>query len=226
VSGRRTYHWDGTEYPSVTSILGAVVAKPGLISWAAKVSAEAAVDAYIAGALSTAAIAEGKRAPTAGRDAGGARGSDVHRVLHHLGLGIDLPSVGAAAEPYVASLCAWWETAKPEPVAAEATVVSKSHGYAGTLDAIWAMSDGRALIVDCKTSNYRGREEALQLAAYRYADVIAMPDGTELAMPAVDGAAILAVSPDGCELVDVAADDEAWAAFRAAVILATWMWSV
>ena len=54
---------------------------------------------------------------------------------------------------------------------------------------------------------------------------VAMPDGSEVALPDCDGAAILAVSPDGCELIDVDADEEAWVAFRAAVILATWLWA-
>ena len=225
MSGRRTYNWDGRDYPSVTSILGTVVAKPGLISWAAKVSAAAAVDEYDASGNVARSLAKGAAAPNAGRDAGGARGTDVHRVLHHLGLGMPLPSVSPPAKPYVASLCDWWDEAKPEAALAEATVVSKAHGYAGTLDAIWRMPDGRTLLADAKTSAYRSAEEGMQLAAYRYADVVAMPDGSEVALPDCDGAAILAVSPDGCELIDVDADEEAWIAFRAAVILATWLWA-
>jgi len=220
---RRTYSWDGTEYPSVTSILGTCVAKPGLIGWAAKVSAQATADALAGGAMADVAVAAGKAAPTAGRDAGGARGTDVHRTLHHLALDLSLPTVGEAAKPYVTALIDWWADERPQPIAAEAIVVSRSKGYAGTLDAIWEV-DGRRVIVDAKTSTFRGPEEALQLAAYRYADVIALPDGSEEPMPTVDAACVLAVTPDSCRLIDVDADEDAWLAFRGGLCLARWMW--
>ena len=221
---RRTYNWAGGTYPSVTSVLGAAVAKPGLLPWAARVSAQATADALAGGALPEVAVTAGCKAPNAGRDAGGARGTDVHRTLHHLALGLPLPTVGAAAEPYVASLLVWWGDHEPEPILAEATVLNRTHGYAGTMDAIWAVG-GRTLVVDAKTSAYRGPEEALQLAAYRYAEVICLPDGTEETMPEVDGCAVLAIAADGCELIDVAGTWEAFAAYRAALILATWMWA-
>jgi len=221
---RRTYNWAGANYPSVTSVLGAAVAKPALIPWAAKVSAQATADAMMCGALMDVAIHAGCKAPNAGRDAGGARGTDVHRTLHHLALGLPLPTVGPAAQPYVEALLVWWGDNEPEPILAEATVLNRTCGYAGTMDAIWAVH-GRIICVDAKTSAYRGPEEALQLAAYRHAEVVCLPDGSEEPMPDVDACAVLAIAPDGCELVDVDAGAEAWASFRAALILATWLWS-
>ena len=221
---RRTYHWAGADFPSVTSVLGTAIAKPGLIPWAARVAAEAAAEAMAGGAVYDVAVAAGCRAPNAGRDAGGARGTDVHRVLHHLALSLPLPTTGAAAEPYVESLMEWWGDHEPEPLVAEATVLSRTHRYAGTLDAIWSLG-GRTVLVDAKTGSGRYPEESLQLAAYRNAEVICLPDGTEEPMPQVDACCILAIAPDGCELVDVEAGDEEWAAFRAALILAQWTWA-
>lgn len=220
---RRTYSWGDSSYPSVTSVLGTAIAKPGLIPWAARVSAQATADALAGGALVEVAVAAGCKAPNAGRDAGGARGTDVHRTMHHLALGLPLPTVGEAAGPYVEALLVWWGDHEPEPLLAEATVLNRAHGYAGTLDAIWRV-DGRALLIDAKTSAFRGPEEGLQLAAYRYAEVVCLPDGTEEPMPKVDACAVLAIAPDGCELVEVEAGAEAWAAYRAALILASWLW--
>lgn len=220
---RRTYHWQNEDHPSVTSVLGTAVAKPGLIPWAARVSAQATADALAGGALPEVAVTAGCKAPNAGRDAGGVRGTDCHRTLHHLALGLPLPTVGAAAKPYVESLLVWWGDNEPEPIVAEATVLNRTYGYAGTMDAIWHVG-GRILAIDAKTAAGRYPEEALQLAAYRYAEVICLPDGTEEPMPTVDACAVLAIAPDKCELVDVDAGDEAWAAYRAALILATWMW--
>ena len=224
MSARRTYRWDGRDLPSVTSILATVVAKPGLISWAAKVSAEAATAAMRGGATPDIAVAAGKSAPTAGRDAGGARGTDVHRVAHHLALDLPAPSVSPAAEPYVASLRDWWAQHQPVPIMAEAMVVSQQHRYAGTLDAIWDLAGRRTVLVDLKTSAFLGPEVGLQLAAYRYADIIALPDGTAVPMPDVHAACVLHVGPDKATLIDVDAGADAWAAFRAASILARYLW--
>ena len=223
MNARRTYRWDGREFPSVTSILGTVVAKPGLILWAAKVSAEAATAAMRGGATPDIAVAVGKSAPTAGRDAGGARDTDVHRVAHHLALDLPAPSVSPAAEPYVAALMDWWTQHQPVPIMADAMVVSHGHHYAGTLDAIWEHS-GRTILVDLKTSAFLCPEVGLQLAAYRRADIIALPDGTAVPMPDVHAACVLQVGPDKATLIDVDAGDDAWAAFRAASILARYLW--
>jgi hypothetical protein len=51
-------------------------------------------------------------------------------------------------------------------------------------------------------------EVALQLAMYRHAEFIGLPDGSEAQMPQVDGACALHLRDDGYDLIDVQADEE------------------
>jgi predicted RecB family nuclease len=85
-------------------------------------------------------------------------------------------SEGQAAESeltYEELLCVksfldWRNTVKLEVIAAETTVFSEIHGYAGTVDLICRI-DGQPYIVDFKTSKYVWKEYELQISAYRAA---------------------------------------------------------
>jgi hypothetical protein len=98
-----------------------------------------------------------------------------------------------------------------DPVHVEFSVASYRYGYAGTGDLIAKLTFpgiGRILaLCDVKT-NRSGifGETALQLAAYRYADVL-IKDG-EQPMPEVDACFAIHVGPDFCRLVPVTADLE------------------
>jgi hypothetical protein len=96
--------------------------------------------------------------------------------------------------------------------ATEASVYNRTERYAGTLDAI-ATIQGRKLVLDAKTGKAVYPEVALQLAAYRYAEFMGLPDGSEETMREVDGAAALHLADDGYELIDVQADESVFRSF-------------
>jgi hypothetical protein len=97
---------------------------------------------------------------------------------------------------------------------AEASVFNRAQRYAGTLDALGSI-DGRRLLFDWKSGKSVYPEVALQLAAYRHAEFIGMPDGSEFPMPAVDGAVVLHLPPDGnAVLQEVDCGDEVFTMFQ------------
>lgn len=114
----------------------------------------------------------------------------------------------------------------------EGTILNRRHWYAGTIDLIVRIRASASpaaaelvarvtgwpageiiVIVDLKT---REREEAafypdmgLQLAGYLHGEVILYPDGSEDPMPALHGAVVLQVRPDGYAIraADIRPDD-------------------
>lgn len=169
-------------------------------------------------------------------------GTRVHHVVKHWVLtGYWLP-VDADIEAYVASFRAFvaeygltpedWELA-------EARVINRTYGYAGTLDgALWIRRerskaafdlldrltpDGaerlqKALIlVDYKTREKEDRaiftDMPLQLGGYRYAEALVLADGRELPMLKVDATAIVQIRPDKTSVELVLAEEPEFAAF-------------
>jgi hypothetical protein len=112
---------------------------------------------------------------------------------------------------------------EPEYLATEASVYSRKWHYAGTLDAIVKI-DNRTLLLDAKTGKGVYPEVALQLAAYRYADFIGAPDGSEEPMYPVDGCAVLHLPAEGptYQLVDVRADEQIFKSFLYALEVFMW----
>lgn len=107
-------------------------------------------------------------------------------------------------------------------VAVEATAWSNAHGYAGTFDALCVI-DGLLTLVDLKTSKDVYADYALQLAAYRFADSILFPDGTEIPMPEIQRCQIWHAPKEGSwKIVDIRADYDEFQAFLSA--LAIWKW--
>lgn len=122
---------------------------------------------------------------------------------------------------------------------AEARVVNRTYGYAGTLDgALWFHRDRskaafdlldrltpdgaervqKALIlVDYKSREKEDRavfnDNPLQLAPYRCAEVLVLADGTELPMLQVDAAAIIQVRPDKTTVELILAEEPEFATF-------------
>lgn len=133
---------------------------------------------------------------------------------------------------------------------AEATVINRQYGYAGTLDAIVtiradrtelaAQFVGRVLgipasqtagkaartLVDTKSREKEEAklypEHALQQAGYRNGEVVRLRDGREIPLPRTDGAAILQVRPDGYLFQPVVTDDSTFGAFLSVLAFAKW----
>jgi hypothetical protein len=128
----------------------------------------------------------------------------------------------------------------PELVRAEDVAWSYEHGYAGSFDAIlriWVTvgKGGKLVItpdrsgtpilvmVDYKTSKATYSDVALQLAAYRYADVVIDPEGNEEPMPAIDSAAVLHITDDQWAFKGVRADRNVFARFLNLKETFTWV---
>lgn len=179
---------------SVTTLIG-VLDKPALVPWAAIKTAEAAVDQ---------ADAWQSRLEHEGRDAAidflkqarfrGKRGersatelgTAVHKACEHAAIyGRFRPEDTSDQElvPFLRQFRQFLRDFQPEYIAAECTVFSPTYGYAGTADAFLEI-DGTKFIADIKTSresnDARGNpkgpypEVALQLAAYRHAELAAV----------------------------------------------------
>ena len=225
---------DDAKFHSVTTLIGALD-KPALIYWSAEQTALAAVRS--AGSLERRIEEEGEenvvkwlrdarfRQPK-GRRTAAELGTAVHAACEEYGLTGVKPEVDAEVQPFLDRFDEWAARFQPEYVAVEATVYSPSRGYAGTCDGFFRLQ-GVPLILDYKSTvkdvDSQGRatkpypEVALQLAAYRHAELLApfrirryerhrrrfyLLNETERAMavpvPEVDGGVVIHLTPNRC----------------------------
>jgi hypothetical protein len=209
----------GEKVPSVTTILGAAMAKPGLINWAAKVAAEATADAILEGFCSRdVAVAEGTKAPNSYRDNAAALGTKAHALVeaHYAGEdieteGLDIDIIMDCYQRAVKAIEQNWKVEQSEWAG-----VSRL-GYGGTLDLLVIDDESqKRLLVDLKTGSYHP-EAIAQLAAYRNLWQEHNPDKL------VEGAAILHVPIKGGEATIVGISSEAldagWTMFQAAQVI-------
>ena len=204
--GKPTHYYqdaNGQKIPGVTTILNEGLPKPALINWAANATAEAAVNRWdeLAGMGPADRLKILKAARYEDRDAAAKRGTEVHALAEQLMVGREVAvpdELRGHVEAYVRFLDEW----NPVPVLTEATVVNYSIGYAGTLDMVFDCHAGRVL-ADIKTtrSGIYG-ETALQLAAYRYAEVYLTGD-IEADMVDVDETWAIWVRADGYSVIPV-----------------------
>ena len=197
--------------PGVTSILSDGLPKPALITWAANATAEYAVDNWLelSGKSTSARLKELQGARYAVKDAAANKGTAVHALAEKLVAGeeVEVPDeLVGHAESYARFL----DDFRVEPVHVEFSVASYRWGYAGTGDLIayvTYMGVRRLLLMDVKT-NRSGifGEVGLQLAAYRYADVLINGD-EEQPMPEVEGCAGIHVRGDGYDLIPIIAEE-------------------
>ena len=214
-SGDRTYAWPPQppyefEVASVTYSIGNGYPKPFLIPWAAKITAECAVDnhAIVAAMLEKddqrGAIdyLKGARNRSAGAKAD--RGTIVHAALesHLTGEKLDPKVLGAQLEEarvprslwkgahgMVEGVLLFLDEWKPEIFHSEQTVFSRAHEYGGTADVL-----GRAgiekkptkarenVVIDVKTGKSIYDDTAMQLCAYARGDFVGLNDGSEVAL--------------------------------------------
>jgi ATP-dependent exoDNAse (exonuclease V) beta subunit len=146
---------------------------------------------------------------------------------------------------------AWLQRFQPEYTAAEMPVFSERFGYAGSLDAILTL-DGVQLITDYKTRREpltaKGEaqtpyaETALQLSAYRHADLggvfrarryenpqkrryyLLSPTEKDLSvkMPPVNGGLCIILTPQSCEAYPIRCDQEVFEFFL--YTFEAWRW--
>lgn len=231
---------------SVTTLIKNGLPSPALTAWGMKAVAEyaAANHRTLASMLEGVRIRRGpdgmalisdpdavqaaidwlKGSPYRERDRKADIGTAVHAAAEAFVLGKPWPDVDDEVAPYLEHFRRFVADFAPVYELAEASVYNRTAKYAGTLDAIAVIPGrGRALIDYKTTGSGVYPEAALQLAAYRYAEFVGLPDGTEAPMPAVDGCAVLWLRPDGYDLIPVQADEQVFTHFRYVVECARWM---
>ncbi|MBB5934583.1 hypothetical protein [Streptomyces zagrosensis] len=226
------------KYPGVTSVV-AMLPKPFLVWWAARMTAETAVAnlpavASIAERDATGAIDYLRNAHSRYTRLRAKVGSDAHDLFERMIRGEMVGRVHPDLEPYRGGFAEFLDVVRPELVRAEDIAWSDSHEYAGSFDAILRVrlgEDGKpdhvsgewhTLIVDWKTSKSTYPDVALQMSAYAHADKIVAPDGTSEPMPAFDGAAVLHITPEGWAFKHVRIDREVFDTFLTLRRVFTW----
>lgn len=225
----RYYEWraeDG-KFWSVTTIINGGLPKPVLVNWAKKFTAEYAVDNYRKlGALLESddtghvdregAVDWLKNASFRDRDRKGALGTLVHDAAEAYILGKPMPITPDDVRPRLNQFYSFLEDYEPDYMdgMVEAPVYNRAERYAGTLDGICDIG-GRRVLIDYKTGKGVYPETSLQLAAYRHAEFIGAPDGSEIPMPDVDATVVLHIPDEGeYQLIEVQSDEEVFQAFK------------
>jgi hypothetical protein len=226
--GGRTYTWPptGEDFASVTTLLQAL-AKPALVYWSAKMVAEGAIRrqrewlAILEEQGTDAAVRWLKGLPWDKRDRAADAGSTVHAAIEAEIKQTEPPKWPKALDGYRVQFERFGAAYQPQWISSEATVYSRTHGYAGTLD--WtAIIGGILYLGDLKTGERVYDEVALQLAAYRHAEWIDLGDGKETPMPPVEDSVVLHLRPDAYYLRPVQTDQAMFEAFLA--VAGAWRW--
>ena len=216
----------GVEVPSVTTILN-VINKPLIPRWASKKAAEAALaEPRRTDESEEAYLKRIAGAPWKQMEKAGNTGTLIHQYFERV-LKDDtfpLPKVNVSPQELecMAALHDWVVENRVRLIASESTVFDPL--YAGTFDAlIWY--DERVLLTDLKTGRAVYPEYTLQLAGYRFAEKIQLPDKRLIDMVKVDGAAVIHLNKETAtvELIEVEADEHAHHVFLAALDLWHWL---
>lgn len=224
-------HWyklDGKKADGVTTLIGDGLRKKPLEAWGIKSVAEYVADnledVYAMRSMGRDAIVAAlKQSPYSDRDRAARRGTEVHKHGEQLirGEEVEPPDeLAGHVESYVKFLDEW----KPTPILVEAPVASRRWGYAGTLDSVLELPDGRRVIADIKTSRSGiYAETGLQLAAYRYAEFY-LHDGEEHPMDeiGITDAVGIWVRADGYDVLPIRADEDQFNKFLHISVGARW----
>lgn len=146
----RGYVVDGVKLPSVTTIIGQTLSNPGIDAWKLRVGAE-----------------EAARVSREATD----HGTGVHALVEAVNRG-QHAALDADQAALVAPYARWHAEHVDTILGAETLLISRTHGYAGTTDAIAVLRGDRyPTIVDFKTSKtaLAVAEWRLQTAAYAIA---------------------------------------------------------
>jgi hypothetical protein len=234
---------DDEQFYSVTTIIGALD-KPALLYWAAEQTAIAACN--VASSLKRRITEEGEEAvikwlrdarfrTIKGQRSAAELGTAVHDACEKYALTGVRPDVDDEVRPFLDRFDEFCQVWQPIYQAVEAAVYNRTYGYAGTLDAI-AIIDGQTVILDYKSSRKSigsdGKptgpypEAALQLSAYRHAELMAVwrarktekfrrryyllsTDEKDLGvpLPKIDGGVVLHLTPEHATLHPVRCDE-------------------
>jgi hypothetical protein len=241
----------GERFVSVTTALK-VIAKEALIHWSGKVVAEEAMERLPilvkasrirpcgetrneerrCGVCRDCAIADLRGKPATIKNEAADLGRRVHAAAERYTLTGDLDPADDDIAPFVAQYLAWRAQFKPTYEASEMTVINREYGYAGTLDGItrqaWLPPKhkdliGLPMVGDIKSGKGVYSEAQLQMVAYKNAEAVLLPDGTEKPMPhTCDTAYVLHLRPDFYQVHPVPVPDAAFGSFLSALSLYRW----
>lgn len=252
---------DDTEHTSVTTVIG-VIDKPALVYWAAEQTALAAIedlDAWQSIARGKGGEAEAVKYLTGarfrtppGQRTAADLGTAVHGLCEQYALTGTRPEADDECRPFLDQFDRWLQTAQPTYRAAEVALFHTGYLYAGTCDAFLDI-DGTRFIADYKTTrksfDRSGKpttpypeQVALQLAAYRHADLAAVwrPRRTSkfrrrtyllspaeraqgVPVPEVDMGLCIHITPEHCEAFPIRVDQPVFDAFLYAAECFRWV---
>jgi hypothetical protein len=207
------YYWNGKgPVPSVTTVLG-IMDKPAVVQWKAKETARAILtnpdafylrtdDPTYASSLEDRINQAVKEADKA-RDAAASLGSSVHLLadLEGMPLGASEKAgkgfqVSDDTIPYLTAYRGFLGRYSASSIVSSEHIVWSLNGYAGTYDLIMLI-DGELWLIDIKTSKGYYPEYGLQLAGYRWADSIILPNDPRVyPMPQIQRTGVLHLRPD------------------------------
>jgi hypothetical protein len=175
---RRDYGKDtnGKKRPGVTTVIGAILAKPALMFWAAKEAAKAAAQFILDGASFDEAVERARKAHVTVRDAAADAGTLAHiYVEQYLRTGALPPEdlfneedeTQKKARSAFERFRAWWPTSGYEVVHLELPLIDDAAEFGGTIDQVLRRkSDGALIVGDLKTGKSIYDDVVFQLGAY------------------------------------------------------------
>jgi hypothetical protein len=163
-----------------------------------------------------------KATPYTSRDAAAVRGTEVHGLAERIVKGerVDVPDELAGHVDAALSFVDQW---RPAPVLVESVVASRTHKYAGTLDLVADLPDGRRALLDYKTAaSGVWPETALQLNAYAHAEIYLDDEGKEqdFTTVGIDCAYAVWLRADGYDVLPVELSDRVFDMFRCVAYIA------
>ncbi len=216
----------GDKVPGVTSVLS-MLAKPFLQQWAAKEVAQTAVREIEAVTLLAASDPDGavdylKAAPRRNTRAAADAGTAAHAAFEAMGWGGPMPKPSSPAYLFARQFQDYLDTVQPKLIAAEETVWSDKHQYAGSFDGLIEV-DGQRAWLDYKTTRSGVyAETALQLAAYSHAEYLLDSEGETTTNYKGSRGLVLHVRPEKWGLYEVPVDDDVFEYFLALRTIFDW----
>lgn len=199
----RYYPWKQDKYVSVTTAISDGLPKPGLNRWFQKNIAHKAVrEVDLIASLPPDDAVDYLMKPEGGMNAAAILGTSVHALAERISKGETVENFSIEQKPFVDAFLEFMIAYQPTFIETEATVFSRTYGYAGTMDTVVEIG-GNRYVMDYKTGKSVWPEAALQISAYRYAEFIGRPNGEEDEMPTCDGGLVLHLRPSGYEVLPV-----------------------
>lgn len=165
------YTINGVEYPSVTTIIGLLDKSSALMPWAVNNALQYVKDNLTKDSdIDELLIKAKKEYRNVSKEAMDI-GSEIHNLIEqYIKNGRDaVGKLRPEVENGFIAFLEWEKDNIKEWIESEMPIVDKTAGYAGTLDAIAKMKNGRIMCIDFKSSKgfYEGYD--MQITAYKYA---------------------------------------------------------